>query len=433
MPINPSIAMSYRAPDIQPQNMLADYAAIQQIQSGKQAQQLNALQLQEYQRARTEEEGVRNYLANRNVALPETRTGLTQFGKTGREYLKTLAEQDTAAATLAETKSKTGEREFDLKKKRLDASIKDFASFNTVSDVLGHIKRQLDSGDIDQATAQQLASQVPQSDAELPKFQIAMLRKTLGAKDQLDLSKQTTKDTDRGGYIERQTYDSQGKPVGAPVKLPKTATIGERTAQQRLQFEKSNQGKDSKKPLTALQQQTNKKDYANDSAKVKAAITTADELEKLTDELIGNPDKEIKPHPGLGGITGYAGLLPSLPKGEAAKAEQKLETFKGKIKALGRSIASQEGKLGNMAVQEWQMVSDAVQSIKPTAGNLDEQMRDVVRQARDLARNVKDKFDLTYEGYAPEPASGGATGEWGGKPSASGSIHDQADAILRGK
>jgi methylphosphotriester-DNA--protein-cysteine methyltransferase len=65
-----------------------------------------------------------------------------------------------------------------------------------------------------------------------------------------------------------------------------------------------------------------------------------------------------------------------------------------------------------MAVQEWQMVSDAVQAIKPTAGNLDEQMRDVVRQARTLAKNMQDKFDLTYEetqnAAAPKPARGGA-------------------------
>ena len=170
----------------------------------------------------------------------------------------------------------------------------------------------------------------------------------------------------------------------------------------------------AEKPMTALQKQAFKKDFANDTSKVKSATDTANELEKLTDELVGNPDKGLPAHPGLGGITGYAGLLPSfaespLSSGNAAKAEQKLETFKGKIKALGRAIASQEGKLGNMAVQEWQMVSDAVQSIKPTAGNLDVQMRDVVRQARDLARNMKDKFDLTYEGTAPTaaPATGG--------------------------
>ena len=66
-----------------------------------------------------------------------------------------------------------------------------------------------------------------------------------------------------------------------------------------------------------------------------------------------------------------------------------------------------------MAVQEWQMVSDAVQAIKPTAGNLDVQMRDVVRQAQQLSKNMQDKFDLTYEGDLPavgKPAAGG--GEW---------------------
>jgi len=161
----------------------------------------------------------------------------------------------------------------------------------------------------------------------------------------------------------------------------------------------------AEKPMSALQKQAFKKDFANDTSKVQSATNTADELEKLTDELVGNPDKEIKPHPGLGGITGYLGILPSLPKGEAAKAEQKLDTFKGKIKSLGRAIASQEGKLGNMAVQEWQMVSDAVQNISPRAGNLDVQMRDVVRQARDLARNMKEKFDLTYEDTAPAAAT----------------------------
>jgi hypothetical protein len=162
--------------------------------------------------------------------------------------------------------------------------------------------------------------------------------------------------------------------------------------------------------MTDLQKQGFRKDFANDTSKVKSATDTANELEKLTDELVGNPDKGLPAHPGLEGITGYSGLLPSLPKGQAAKAEQKLETFKGKIKALGRAIASQEGKLGNMAVQEWQMVSDAVQAIKPTAGNLDVQMRDVVRQARDLSRNMKDKFDLTYEGTVPTaaPATGGS-------------------------
>jgi hypothetical protein len=162
------------------------------------------------------------------------------------------------------------------------------------------------------------------------------------------------------------------------------------------------------KPLTAAQTQKLKTEKAADTAHINASQSTANELEKLTNELVGSEDKKIKPHPGLGGITGYAALLPNLPKGSAAQAQQKLDTFKGKILALGREMASQNGKLGNMAVQEWKFVSDAVQALDPKAGNLDVQMRDVVRQAQAFAKNQKSKFDMTYEDTGTTaPAAGG--------------------------
>jgi len=165
------------------------------------------------------------------------------------------------------------------------------------------------------------------------------------------------------------------------------------------------EGGPAPKPMTAVQAQKFKKDMAADVIGVQAAQSTADELEKLTDELVGNPDKNIKPHAGLGGITGWSALAPSAPSGNARKAEQKLDTFKGKVKAFGRQLASQEGKLGNMAVQEWKMVADAIQAIDPKAGNLDEQMRDVVRQARVAATRIKDKYDMTYEGQEAPAAN----------------------------
>jgi len=167
---------------------------------------------------------------------------------------------------------------------------------------------------------------------------------------------------------------------------------------------------DVPKPLTAAQTQKLKTEKAADTAHVSTSQSTADELEKLANELVGSEDGKIKPHPGLGGITGYAAYLPSLPKGAARQAQQKLDTFKGKILALGRGIASQDGKLGNMAVQEWKFVSDAVQAIDPKAGNLDEQMRDVVRQAQAFAKRQKSKFASTYEdtdAVAPAPSGGG--------------------------
>lgn len=49
--VNPNIAMSFRQPEFTPRNALADFAQIQQIQGGQQAQELNALKMQEAQAA----------------------------------------------------------------------------------------------------------------------------------------------------------------------------------------------------------------------------------------------------------------------------------------------------------------------------------------------------------------------------------------------
>jgi hypothetical protein len=150
------------------------------------------------------------------------------------------------------------------------------------------------------------------------------------------------------------------------------------------------------KPMTELQQQKANKDRVAEQQGVQAAKSTADELEKLTDELVGNPEKGIPQHPGYSRIVGLESMLPSVKGGNAARAEQKLETFKGKIATLGRQLASQYGKLGNMAVQEWKIVSDSVQNINPGAGNLDQQMRDVVRQARGFEQSMQNKYDALY-------------------------------------
>lgn len=182
------------------------------------------------------------------------------------------------------------------------------------------------------------------------------------------------------------------------------------------------------KPLTQLQQNQLNTQKTLGVSGIDAAKTTADELEKLTDELVGNPDKKMPPHKGLKGITGANAFIKSFPEyeiagikitsGDASKAEQKLETFKGKILAFGRALATQYGKLGNMAVQEWKMVADSIQSIKPESGNLDEQMRDVVRQARAFEQSLRDKYIMEYgeepkSAAAPAAATPSAAGKTG--------------------
>jgi hypothetical protein len=184
------------------------------------------------------------------------------------------------------------------------------------------------------------------------------------------------------------------------------------------------------KPMTELQQQSSRKVMAADKTSVKASQSVVGELEKLTDELVGNPEKGIRPDPGLAGISGFQALIPSLPKSDARKAQQKLETMKGKVMAFGRQLASLEGKLGNMAVQEWKFVSDSIQAIDPAAGNLDVQLRDIVRQAKNFANTVQERYDLTYEGAEPTAAPTAAPSGAGGTPAAGGGLSAAEQAEL---
>lgn len=158
------------------------------------------------------------------------------------------------------------------------------------------------------------------------------------------------------------------------------------------------------KPLTALQAQKAKETQVAQRSVVKSADTAANELETLADALLGNPSKKIQPDPGLGGITGFMGVLPSMPESQARSAQQKLDTFKGKVMAFGRLLAVQQGKLGNMAVSEWKFISDAIEKIDPAANNFNDQLRDVVRQAKDFAAAKRETFDELYDSATPAGA-----------------------------
>lgn len=92
MPINPQIAMGVQPMQIQnPMNQLAQYA---QIQQGQQANQLGQMQMEEYKRARQEEDQVRNYLSQgADLNSPEAQRALLGMGKSGMGLLTNLQAQ----------------------------------------------------------------------------------------------------------------------------------------------------------------------------------------------------------------------------------------------------------------------------------------------------------------------------------------------------
>jgi hypothetical protein len=95
MALDPNIALGVRQIEIP--NQLAQYAQLSQIQNAQQANQLSQMQMAEYERARKEEEGTRNFLARADLNDPNIRMQLlTGYGKAGREIATTLTAADKA-------------------------------------------------------------------------------------------------------------------------------------------------------------------------------------------------------------------------------------------------------------------------------------------------------------------------------------------------
>ena len=159
--IDPNIALGVKP--IQIENPMNRYAAMSQIQNNEQANQLNAMKMQEMQRTFNEEEGVRNYLAKTDLSTPEGRAGLNQFGKTGLGISKLLTDQQQSVATLKETNVKTTGLEYKQRIEKMNKAVTDIINLNTPKDAIAAIDKHLADGDIDQYKANQLKQSIAQT------------------------------------------------------------------------------------------------------------------------------------------------------------------------------------------------------------------------------------------------------------------------------
>jgi hypothetical protein len=374
----------------QPEPLINMFAKMQSMRGAQQENQLRQAQMGEYQRKLQDQNALRSTLAGFTPDMtPEAQVSALQRG--GH-----LAE----AQSLAESFSKVNADQRAAEKAALEAESKRLEIrgqvFNSVAAtptleaadaaityLLGN--KLVDPAKADEVRAQIQANPTPENIRALAQRFQAM---SISAKDQLEQAAAAARDAEIArSHRATEALTERGQNMTAA------------TAQRGQDFTAA--AKTAEKPLTALQQQNLRKAKAEDADKYNSAVSTANELENIADKLLGNPDKKIKPHPGLGGITGLAGVLPDMYGGDAKAARQQLETFKGKVKSLGRQLASVHGKLGNMAVQEWKMVSDAVEAIDPSAPNFDQQLRDVVRQARELSDRTQSRYEATYDEKLP--------------------------------
>jgi hypothetical protein len=426
--IDSNIAMGYRP--IQIENPLNQLAAVTQIQSGLQGQQMNALKMKETERELGENEQIRNYLTSADLKTPEGRAGLRRFGKTGLAYEKLIADQEKADLERKELGGKISKQDTDRNNQRL----RDLSRNPSDANIQAHfedfiIENPNDARKIEDAQRRRdylLSADMPTRNAYLS---------SIGATAS-DL-KPTVKDRDIGGSIIPTVLDPySGLPISTGQPIVKTPTIADKISQQRLKLEQDKVlreqtmgtipagyrlNKDTKELEAIPGGPTTVALSPKDKQKREAAYPKATSSLKAFDDTSNSLIKdlaELRDHPGLNSITGIvAGRLPGATKdGRAAQALYDKIVARGGFQAL-TDLKAAGGTLGAVSNQEGTQLKDSWAAINRT------QDADDVRKALDQALTtvqtskdrIRDEYESTYEYRNTVPRSNAAPA--GAKPS----------------
>lgn len=416
MPIDPRIAMGFQ-PTTQLESPLNRLAKFQQLESGQRANELANMQMQEYQRGLQEQEDFRNMLAAADVSTPAGRSKLLSAGKPGVEYVKGLEAIEQGRTTQAKNQQELIKSAFQNSASAL-AQVNSFADAKKYIDsiyadpVIGEFLR---SKGASPESAQQKLLKIatgPDPEAQFNQWKFENASGIEAAQKQFGTQVLNT----AGGVLQYDPRSGATRmiPGTSPADRPMTPAEIDRSSIARQSLKLKAAASESKpvvKPLTEAQQIKLKETIAKDRQ-----VVSSIEAQEAT---MNSEIERLLKHPGLKGITGYTGMIPSLPASEAGAAENILEGIKGKVKTLGRELASQSGKLGNMAVQEWKFVSDAVAALDPRSKDFPNQLKLVQEAMKGLKDRSRAKFEETYPDLAadnvpekptsPSPATAGKT------------------------
>jgi hypothetical protein len=329
--IDPSIALGVKP--IQIENPLA-------VQGRAMEGAVNALKYQDLQRGLQEEQEVRNYLRGANLADPNVRAGLSQFGKTGLGYGKLLAEQEKAGLETKELKGKIAKQDIDVQREQF-ANL----SFNPSNEnITAHLQDSVLQGKMPPAQAEQLLAQVlPMNPAQRKQFFTEMGVKAEKRYEMTTLSEFQKQDL--GLKRERLAKDTD------PTLQANLASAREYG-------------------------QTLGKNKAVAEQALPGALQTAEESIRLIDEMVGKaPVKDAsgkviqagtKPHPGFKNYVGAA-LVPGMrfiEGSDTASFEVRQKQIEGKafleaFNALkgGGSITEKEGEKATAAIMRMNKAS----------------------------------------------------------------------------
>lgn len=203
--IDTSIPMGFRP--IQIESPVNQMAALSQLQSAQQQQQMNALKMQEYQQQVQD----RNELA-RIMGDPNLEYGSDAFMQ---QVLKRVPSQyETIATRVAQRedlKERTAKREYETEKLKAEVkqrqleefrtARKDIAAFESIEDIKADLDRRVGSGLLPVDMAANILAGLPTDNAKLPAWKKQTLMSLVTAEKQLEFVMPKVEKVDVGGAI----------------------------------------------------------------------------------------------------------------------------------------------------------------------------------------------------------------------------------------
>jgi hypothetical protein len=416
MALDPNISLGVRPLQIEMPNQLAQYGQLQQIMAAQDAQQMNALKMQEAQAALEE----RNALRRLDPTSADYESQLFKVNpQLGIAFRKEAA--TTAAQKAAETKSLAGAA--GEKQKLLSQALRDISGRPSDANIIAHTE-DIQSSPLFSAEEKAKALATQQRLLTIPFAERQAYLASQGASaSELKPSTQTVNRSGGTDIVQVPAFSGAPTTVGSYADLPLPANVQAQKiaiaqqsrppAQPRAEqppvavidpitkqaiFVSREEALRNRmqpasnapalKPLTEGQEIKLRADVAKD---YKAATTALSQIDDLLTSAAA-----VKTSPGLSAATGFTGkYLPSFPEGGAAQAETRLANLRGKVTALGKATAAMSGAIGSIANQEWKILADQIAVLDEIKGKgpLLEQIALLEEQAQGAAARIRDTYE----------------------------------------
>jgi len=397
--VNPNIAMSFRQPEIQAPNALAQYAQIQQIQAGRQAQELNALKMQEAQAAIEN----RNRLGQLNPLAEDYEN---QVFKIDPELGLKIRKESAAAAAQRAAQKKS---EFDLKaaQRKFGDDLKRGLSANpSDANIIAFGEDAVLQG---LYTQEQVNATVSELLKLSPADRVRVLAQSGASAGEL----KPTTSVGPTGIVQIPAFSDKATIVqGTQAAFQMTPAQIEqaRRDQQRLALEGQRVNLEGERVRLAKEESDRKrtgldalppKEVQKREAAFPQATAAIKGFETKSSAFI-NDLIALRDHPGLSEITGFAaGRLPGLTAdGRAAQALYDKVVAKGGFQALQdmRDASKTGGALGNVSNQEGKQLTasfaaiDRRQDAKDVQAAIDTAISDI----EGSKTRMREAYDSTY-------------------------------------